>query len=798
MHPSSPHPPAPLVFQADGDGICRFASEELLALAGLTPDALVGQFWFQLIEPPDRQAAVEEWERRGQENRPFTLRCTIAGNGAGPLAAVVHAIPIRGVATLTDHWLGSISLLEAGDTAPMGESGGAHPPLRPDPAHELHLVRAELALTQRTLTDRIAELEEALKRESCSREELLANARAPLVAKIAELERARLAAPPAADDGSPAGTPAPTEREQLLAQELHDARAARDALLLSSREELERSAADHASALRELEQERAKLVTRIQTLETEHAGHDTAREKRLQESERARGEAEERLRKVEDRLTLASEEHARTLAARERMTAETRRELEEKLAELRAELDRAHETRAEAELSAERSAETARAATREFRETLRNHDALAETVTILRRDLAERDRQILPLERSQGELTARLALLERQLLQLTEELALAQHELERSGAGRSTATAAATSFIERLITELSHRLGHVLACLPRTEDESARLVEQASTDLMQSLNDLLEFWHLRSGNVVLRRRISSLASWCTQVGGVLEFRAAQYDLTCSLTINEDAPERIEADFERMNQLLRYMTDDLLDTAPAGGTLDLTITTLPDGSNSARLLIELACSAAREASTALDLSREIAGELAGQLGGDILEDRAEGGRRVIRLTLPVGTFMPARPAPPPQASRHRARREDTPRGSNRGEQSASRFDWRPRPGTPRPDRARERSRNAPPLPHHRRRSVNRRSRSAAPRTHRVRSGLPMPQPQQSSSGASLSSSSRNPFPLNQRLFASRCWSPMTAPLTSASCGRSSSRVGTRWLSLPKVVPPRSSP
>jgi PAS domain S-box-containing protein len=61
------------IFRADALGNCIYVNDRWCQIAGLTPQAAMGNGWQQALHPDDRDRIVAEWSQSVQENRPLQL-----------------------------------------------------------------------------------------------------------------------------------------------------------------------------------------------------------------------------------------------------------------------------------------------------------------------------------------------------------------------------------------------------------------------------------------------------------------------------------------------------------------------------------------------------------------------------------------------------------------------------------------------------------------------------------------------------------------------------------------------------
>lgn len=97
------------IFQTDAVGNCLYVNERWCQIAGLPPAEATGFGWINGIHPADREVFSTEWQASAQANRPFRLeyRCQ---NAAGQITWVLgQAVVGRGATGETIGYVGTIT-----------------------------------------------------------------------------------------------------------------------------------------------------------------------------------------------------------------------------------------------------------------------------------------------------------------------------------------------------------------------------------------------------------------------------------------------------------------------------------------------------------------------------------------------------------------------------------------------------------------------------------------------------------------------------------------------------------------
>ncbi len=95
------------IFQTDADGGILFANARLASIAGLPPERLLGDGWFDAIHPQDRAQVVEDWRRSLTSALPLLLDFRFHDSAAAvDMRVLCQRVPLEGgggfIGTITD------------------------------------------------------------------------------------------------------------------------------------------------------------------------------------------------------------------------------------------------------------------------------------------------------------------------------------------------------------------------------------------------------------------------------------------------------------------------------------------------------------------------------------------------------------------------------------------------------------------------------------------------------------------------------------------------------------------------
>ena len=103
--------------------------------------------------------------------------------------------------------------------------------------------------------------------------------------------------------------------------------------------------------------------------------------------------------------------------------------------------------------------------------------------------------------------------------------------------------------------------------------EGLAIIEKESDRLTFLVEELLDFSKLAAGKITLNKGLVNIGELLTAVASMVKPRALRQGITLKLAIQEGLPE-IEADANRLRQVLINLLDNAFKFTPAGGTVDI--------------------------------------------------------------------------------------------------------------------------------------------------------------------------------------------------------------------------------
>jgi CheY-like chemotaxis protein/signal transduction histidine kinase/CHASE3 domain sensor protein len=325
-----------------------------------------------------------------------------------------------------------------------------------------------------------------------------------------------------------------------------------------------------------------------------------------------------------------------------------------------------------------------------------SNEELEEQSRALKESQARLEQQQVELEQTNSQLEAQAGQLEAQrddLARVNAAVQLKARELEQASRYKS-------DFLANMSHELRTPLNSSLILAKLLADNRdgnltdeqikyARTIQSSGNDLLNLINDILDLSKIEAGHVEMRPETLALSTLAGNLRRTFDPIAASKGLGFEIALAPDAPQTLESDPQRLEQVLKNLLSNAfkftekgkvtLNVAPAaGGRLAFAVTDTGIGISDehAQTIFEAFRQAdgtisRKYGGTGLGLS--ISRELARLLGGDIALASREGEGSTFTLSLPA-TYDPARVAP-----------RETPRGAPAA--PAAPAPARPRPAAP---------------------------------------------------------------------------------------------------------------
>jgi signal transduction histidine kinase/CheY-like chemotaxis protein len=189
------------------------------------------------------------------------------------------------------------------------------------------------------------------------------------------------------------------------------------------------------------------------------------------------------------------------------------------------------------------------------------------------------------------------------------------------------------------------------------------LAQESATSLLRIVNDVLDLSKIDAGAVVPAVEPTALHELVRGLVEPIALAAARKELALQCAFADDVPEWIAIDPTRLRQILGNLLGNAVKFTGPGGTVDLSVSRLPDAAVLAFAIRDTGIGIApdvlerlfqpfvqADASTTKNfggtgLGLSISRRLARLLGGDIGVTSAEGGGSVFTLTLPLVAAEP---------------------------------------------------------------------------------------------------------------------------------------------------------
>lgn len=187
--------------------------------------------------------------------------------------------------------------------------------------------------------------------------------------------------------------------------------------------------------------------------------------------------------------------------------------------------------------------------------------------------------------------------------------------------------------------------------------EQTRIIHKSGSDLLKLINDILDLSKIEAGKIDMYFEKVPVTTICHDMQEVFKVVADEKGVLLEMNIEEDAPQEIETDKQRLEQIIKNLLSNALKFTPKGGKVDLkfaangknkidisiTDTGIGISPEKQRLIFEAFQQAdgstnRKYGGTGLGLS--ISKQLANRLGGEIRLQSAEGRGSTFILTVPI--------------------------------------------------------------------------------------------------------------------------------------------------------------
>jgi CheY-like chemotaxis protein/CHASE3 domain sensor protein len=318
----------------------------------------------------------------------------------------------------------------------------------------------------------------------------------------------------------------------------------------------------------------------------------------------------------------------------------------------------------------QRQAEEVQAQSEELRVS---NEELEEQGRALRESQARLEQQQAELEQSNSQLEEQTQILETQ----KDDLSRAKVELETQAAIVEQASRYKSDFLANMSHELRTPLNSSLILAKILADNRegnlspeqikyAQTIQSAGNDLLALINDVLDLAKVEAGHMELKAESFTIENLFDGLRGTFEPLAANKGLTLKMTRAADAPESVEVDRRRLEQVLKNLLSNAVKftergevslefTRAQGGNVSFAVrdTGIGIAPDQLRMIFEPFCQGDGGANrkyggTGLGLS--ISRELVRLMGGVIQLTSELGRGSVFTVTMP-GVYKVENPVPP---------------------------------------------------------------------------------------------------------------------------------------------------
>ncbi|MBN8549949.1 MAG: response regulator [Deltaproteobacteria bacterium] len=624
-------------FVTDSGGLCFWASPELLELAKLNSDDLLGQFWFRILTEKYRKNAISQWESCIPQGLPFSFTGRGHHNRGKEALLLVECVVVPAQKDRPSHCVGVV--IEAAGPTPQNNSSRLEEALKKIDSAEraqfdlsaalnvadstINQLQSDLrksADKQAALTKRVDELGKNILRteselaQTCS-------AKFSLETQIVELKasHARIV-----DDQQKALVAVQNELEGKLAAKINEKRP-----LEEERNKLRQENEKSLARIKELEAQIPALSERIRALESSVEREKSKASALLAEKEKefslSRAESETQLRKMLGEAT---------------DLLNTKKLLTEKLAGMSRQIEKAEETEKtllgriqtlelgitsgqDTVKSQSAALEKSKAIEAELAaEKKKNQDALArlaelsEKLAAAQEEIHDGEQAIKAISRQSEEVDTLKAQFERELSESNKQRGILESEIKSLRETRERESAElrlqktlavdsqralegptkALAHVGKHLSTLFQELFGFLQQLALT-GENARAVARLKTaadyiaKLTSTVVDVLNLEHrqekLAHEKINLKRLIAQLA-------GVFEFKASQQSIRFEAQVQSDIPDSVFGDAVRLEHALSTLIGNLLRLLPAEADMHLRIALQQETADTCTLDFAITC------------------------------------------------------------------------------------------------------------------------------------------------------------------------------------------------------------
>ena len=174
-------------------------------------------------------------------------------------------------------------------------------------------------------------------------------------------------------------------------------------------------------------------------------------------------------------------------------------------------------------------------------------------------------------------------------------------ELESATRRATEASRAKSEFLANMSHEIRTPLNGIIASsellrrrtdLPADGDEHLRVISESGDLLMKLLSDILDFSKIEAGQLGLEKHSFALATTVADTVALVAPRAETSGVQFGFTVAPDLPKHVEGDSYRLRQVLLNLAANAIKFTPAGGRVQITVTSLQPGADPALVLFEV--------------------------------------------------------------------------------------------------------------------------------------------------------------------------------------------------------------
>ncbi len=198
------------------------------------------------------------------------------------------------------------------------------------------------------------------------------------------------------------------------------------------------------------------------------------------------------------------------------------------------------------------------------------------------------------LQVTNEELEEKTTYLEKQRSQITQKnikLQIAQDQLKLKAKELSLANKYKSEFLSNISHELRTPLNSILILasslvdnyeknLSHDQIESARIIHKSGNDLLLLINDILDLSKIEAGKMPVSFSEVSVKSVSDNIQNLFKSQASKKDLSFSISIEDNVPNQIETDQQRLEQVIKNLVSNAIKFTDQG-SISISIRTLPD-------------------------------------------------------------------------------------------------------------------------------------------------------------------------------------------------------------------------